>query len=460
MIDEFSLNFGKVGIWGWPWHGVISKADDFSPSEIQLPNATTRLHDMPEAPWYTYRLKVPGVAAIARTPEQVAADLALGMEWRNEAVLCGRYFQVYGRDLGGWIYCAADGSRWTINWPDEAVSRMGLIGKPADARTLTVNMPVDNGQSTPVVDFGSGAVLVIIDPMPLDITPDGRKAIFMQYCNDPAYSPGERKIPLGFLLAEVVGDIGTAFELNVTVLHNRSATLGTTDYVDAMTVTVDGGGTPNSATGYETRDITGRIWAVWFDASGSPQACTIDKHGEFAQEYPLGGATAYQRLMLRWRLRVDGALKAEVELESVFDSPQTGTFPGVGTLNGETIYDETIPGYLSALPKSGAFDLLHQVMPRNYLESVNAGDQFDVLPFSNNLIGLYVLLTGTGSPDPEHRYLGAATPAGSVTINDTVEAPSVSSPQREALYGPASYGAFNPVTYECVAPSAAPIGWT
>ncbi|MBU1282700.1 MAG: hypothetical protein KJ989_12935 [Gammaproteobacteria bacterium] len=460
MIDEFSLNFGKVGIWGWPWHGLISKEDDFSPSEIQLPNGTTRLHDMPEAPWYTYRLKVPGVAAIDRTPEQVAADLALGMEWRNEAILCGRFFQVYGRDLGGWIYCAADGSRWTINWQAETASRMGLIGKPADVRSLTVNMAVDNGQSTPVVDLGSGAVLVIIDPMPMDITPDGRKAILMQYCNDPAYSPGERKIPLGFLLAEVVGDIGTAFELNVTVLHDRTETLGTTDYEDAMTITLDGGGNPNSATGYETRDIEGRIWAAWFDAGGGTQTCTIDQHEELAQECPLSAATGYHRQLVRRRLRVNGVQKAEAELESEFDSMQTGTVDGTGTLNGETIYDETIPGYLYALPKSGAYSLLHQVMPRNYMPGVNVGDRCEVLPFSNNLLAFYISLTGTGSTDPEHRYLGAATPMGSVTINATEEAEIVSSPQREALYGPASYGAFNPVTYEFAAPSAAPIGWT
>lgn len=67
MIDEFSLNFGKVNIWGWPWHGLISKADEFSPSQLQLPNGTQRDHELPERPWYTYRVKVPGVAVRADT---------------------------------------------------------------------------------------------------------------------------------------------------------------------------------------------------------------------------------------------------------------------------------------------------------------------------------------------------------------------------------------------------------
>ncbi len=460
MIDEFSLNFGKVNIWGWPWHGLISKADEFSPSQLQLPNGTQRDHELPERPWYTYRVKVPGVAAISRTPEQVAADLALGMQWRNEAILCGSGYQVYGKDLGGWIYCAPDGSRWVINRSAATARRLGLIGKPADVRSISISMPADTGQSTPVVNLGSGPVFVVVDPMPVDITPDGRKAILMQYCSDPAYSPGERRIPLGFLLAEVSGGVATAFTLTVTVLHNRVATLGTTDYEDAMTVTNDAFGNPIAATGYEVREIFGRIWAVWFDAAGEPQTCTVDKYSEFAQEYPLGGATAYQRNLLRWRLKVDGVTAAEAELESIFDSPQTGNYDATGTLNAETIYSAVVPGYLTALPKAGPYDLLYQVMPRNYLESVNAGDQLDILPFGNNLIAFYVRLSQTASALPEHRYLGAATPQGAVALSATEYAAIVTSPDRNALYGPAPYGALNPVTYEFVAPSAAPIGWT
>ncbi|WAC45571.1 hypothetical protein OU997_05210 [Pseudomonas sp. SL4(2022)] len=460
MIDEFSLNFGQVHIWGWPWHGLISRASSFSPSTLQLPNGIQRDHDMPEQPWYTYRLKVPGVAEVTRTAEQVAADLALGMQWRNEAILCGSGYQMYGKDLGGWIYCAPDGSRWIINRQARTATRMGAIGKPADVRALTVNMPADNGQATPVVSFGSGPVFVVIDEMPSDISPDGRRAILMQYCNDPAYSPGERRIPLGFLLAEVSGGLTTPFALNVTVLHNRAATLGLSAYEDAMTVTNDAFGTPTSATGYEVHEYTGRIWAAWFDTEGGSQTCTLDRRYRFQQESPLSGASGYQHFTHRWRLKVGGAIRVEAELQSEFQSAQTGSFSGVGTLNGETIYNQTIGGYLKAEPKAGPGDVLNQVMSRNYTLSVNAGDRIDLLPFGNNLLAFYVRLTGTGSPQPQHRYIGGATPVGVVAFNTTVLGPVESSPQRNALYGPASYGALNPVTREYVAPSATPIGWT
>lgn len=460
MIDDFSLQFGKVQIWGWPWHGLISRVDEFSPSLLQLPNSTTRPHDMPEQPWYTYRIKVPGVAAISRTPEQVAADLALGMEWRNEAILSGRFYQVYSKDLGGWIYCAADGSRWIINRAAATARRLGEIGKPEDVRSITINMPMDNGQSSPTIEIAGSVPVLKLAEMPTDITPDGRDAILMYYFDDPDYDIGERPVPVGFLLASLTGGIAEAFVLDVSVLHTRTETLGTTSYTDAMTVTEDGFGNPNSATGQEDRGFTGRIWSAWFDDAGDPQACTVDKQTEFEQEYPITGTSGYNRLRILWQLKVAGVQVAEVDLESVFTSDQTGTIDAGGTLNGVSIYSAAIPGFMAALPKAGPYDLLYQVMPRNLLESVNAGDQFDVLPFSNNLIAFYVRLSATGSANPEHHYIGSATPAGAVALSEIENAAAVSAPQRNALFGPLPYGAFNPVTHEIAAPVALPVSWT
>ncbi len=458
MISVLGVLTDKVSVCGWPWHGRIDKPDEFSPAVVHLPNGTTRPHELPEMAGYTYRVKVPGVAPITRSPDQVVADMAAGMAWRNEAILCGRYFQLYGKDLQGWVYCAADGSRWIINLAAETATLLGAAGKPSMVKSIAISWPADDGQSTPAIAIPD--LVVKRAEMPVDIRADGGQAILMLYFSDPAYDIDARKIPLGFLRLDLTGSVADPFAAAVTVLRTRAQTLGSMTYVDDMTVTTDHFGNPNSGTGTETRDITDRIWAMWFDASGAVQECAVDKHSEDQQEIPLGSTAAYQRARISWTLKLAGTPVVVVDLQSEANNVSPTEYSTIGTLNSDQIFNQTNLGNLAPYAKGGPFTPDAQVMTRNNMGSVNAGDFFDIHAYSNNLIGFYVRLVGTGSTHPEHHYFGAASPGGAVTVSHVESAELVSGPPQNKLYGPKPYGAYNPVTSEVIAPVAAPLGWT
>jgi hypothetical protein len=476
MINLLGAVVDKVNVWGWPWHGTVD-ADG-----LHLPNGQVRAHALPARPWNTYRLFVPGTPAVVRTPEQLAADASAGRDWRNEAILCGGTFQLYSKDLSGWIYCAADGSRWIVRRDLGEVRRFGVFGAPADTRTLTINNPSDDGQSTPVVDLGSGPVTALQWADPIDISADGSKAIFMLYTNNPGYAPGSRFIPLGFLLAQIQGSLTEAFVMDVTVLRTRAQTLGTLGYDDSMVIAPASmsfnGNTVNyeTATGTVTRTLTGRIWAMWFDAASLPVECTVEVTNAFQQEFPAYTVTGTspnqfaERFCLQvdqytYRLKLGAAVHAEATLARTVSgnmtSGTTDVADVVSSLNGVTYRTSQIVEVNSdpmqidpkPLPWEEASD--DQVLPR--FESIVSGSAMDLLPYGNNLIGIYARLDMDG-PD-RHRYLNAASPGGQVLIDETVDLTQGSVPVRNQLYGPLPYGAWNPVTFESAAPVAQPVGW-
>ncbi|QEY62553.1 hypothetical protein FXN65_10875 [Metapseudomonas lalkuanensis] len=479
MINIGGVLTDKVNIWGWPWHGRID-ADG-----LHLPNGSTKTHPLPERPWNTYRLRVPGTPVVTRTPEQLADDAAAGRQWWSEAILCGRFFQLYGKDMGGWIYCAPDGSRWLIRRDLAKAIRFGEIGQPSDDRTLTISNPTDNGQSTPAVDLGDGPVTALQWEEPVDITPDGRKAIFMLYTSDPGYPPRERPIPLGFLLAEVTGGLGTAFTMNITVLRTRAQTLGTLGYTNTMVIEPrsmsfnDGTLNYEIATGETIRTLTGRIWAMWFDDTGTPQELCLDIHERVAQEFPeysppTGSSpnqyterTCSKTTDYRYTLRL-GATECVTALltyneagtmSSDDDDTMTVTLSLDGTPYHTTVITEinTDPMTISPVPPAWAEGGVEQAVVR--AESVSGGSAMDLLPYGNNLVGLYLRLDMAG-PD-RHRYLAAASPQGAVAINTTVDLTQSGPLQpRFELYGPRPYGAWNPSTHDHAAPEAAPVGWS
>ncbi|WP_330114927.1 hypothetical protein SA496_01270 [Pseudomonas sp. JS3066] len=481
MINIGGVLTDKVNLWGWPWHGRIDAAG------LHLPNGQTKTHPLPERPWNTYRLRVPGTPVVTRTPEQLAADVAAGRQWWSEAILCGRFFQLYGKEMGGWIYCAPDGSRWLIRRDLAKAIRFGEIGQPSDQRTLTINNPSDTGQATPVVDLGNGPVTALQWEDPIDISADGRKAIFMLYTSDPGYPARERPIPLGFLLAEVTGGLGTPFVLNVSVLRTRAQTLGALGYVNDMVIEPrsmmfnDNTLNYEIATGETVRTLTGRIWAMWFDGADEPQEMCLDIHERSAQEFPeyspptgdppnqyternCSKATDY-----RFTLRLGAATCATAKLSyaeagavtselpntmtitlSLDDAPYRTTVIIADDIGEATMIISPIP---PAWPEGGEE---HAVVRA---QSVSGGSAMDLLPYGNNLVGLYLRLNMDG-PD-RHRYLAAASPQGSVAIDTTVDL-TQSGPlaPRFELYGPRPFGAWNPSTHDHAAPEAAPVGWS
>lgn len=458
MIEKLS----KIGIWGWPWHGLVSQADEFTEPVVTLPNATTRPHPLPANPGNSYRIKMPGIAAVSRSSDQLAADAAAGMEWRNEQLLCGSTFQLYGKDLGGWVYFAGDGSRWIINLLDESAKLLGEFNVASRVEVITINLPSDDGQGTPAVEFGGSPAYVRRWPTPCDISPDGSSAILMLYATDPDWAVGARPIPLGFLLAEVSGSKADAFVIDVTVLRTRAETLGTTSYENEQVITYDPvEGWAVTVTGTTTRGINDRIWAMWFNESELPIECAIDLLEEYQQE-GTAGVSVYARGRKKHTIKVNDIDVESADIQSETTTTAT-TYSATGTLNGETIFSDSASGGSYDPPIAdilGPFDdISYQVMRRSDMGSVGVGDVPDVMVFSNNLIGLYVRLLFTGSTDPEHRYIGAATPSGAVTLNGSEEAAVAVGIDRAALYGPTTFSAYNPTTEAVADLSALPVGW-
>lgn len=464
MIAEALEGFGKVEVCGWPWHGLIKRAGSFDPYRLYLPNGTTRAHPLPERPWCTYRVKVPGVAPVVRDPAQIAADLAAGRGWRDDAVVSGSRFQLYDRELGGWVYCAPDQSRWLIsvnlNEKTATATRFGMVGLPSDVRTATVTWPADEGQATPAL----GGLIYKIDRAPVDLLPDGSKAVFMFYTDDPAGQPDVRLVPLGFLMCQVSGSLTAGFALTFTVLRTRQQTLGVASYEDDTVIVRNAFGQIISASGTATRLLEGRVWAMWFTPEGMIEPCTIDVTAEFEQQCPEDLSSYYSRNRVLREVKF-GTYTTAVDFESVFDGvtaadPDYWAQTATGSLNGEQFFSsetlvEKVPaGVEPPVPLTDA----QRMLQRGTLSQVFTADFHDHHLIGNNAIGFYIVITPPGDT-PVHRYLGAMTPAGVVALDSSITATPVSGGTHYALYGPAPFGAFNPSTGVLASPEEFPVGW-
>lgn len=104
----------------------------------------------------THLLRVPGVAQIALTSDQLEAEAALGHAWQNYTLLSGLGLCVHGKIVGAPIYIDAAAAPWLVNGaktlgnvtygaPFSAtltISPYGRIGEePAPGRVVTVSLP-------------------------------------------------------------------------------------------------------------------------------------------------------------------------------------------------------------------------------------------------------------------------------------------------------------------------------
>ena len=154
-MDEHALGFGQHEILGCPYHGLVVG------SRLTLPNGENR-----DGQWNTfqvrgaYRIAVPGVPSITRTPDQAAVDSANGYLWRTDSVVWlfgnGPNQLMYGRTLISTlgIYAAGMGNCWGVVMPfmasaNEAFSELtapatmaafGRIGNAPDERPVTVEL--------------------------------------------------------------------------------------------------------------------------------------------------------------------------------------------------------------------------------------------------------------------------------------------------------------------------------
>lgn len=313
-----------VPLWGWPWHGALD-----SLGVLHLPNGQTMWvsdYSYPER-YFNYRVKVPGTPDIQRTEAELLEDYAAGREWRNEAIMSGT--SLHGQRRGGWIYSAPDGSRWIVRIPSETIYEISklveairfgdLYGSPV-TQGLQIDWPSDdelhygaklnltsNPNANPTTE-------VKRERWPVDITPDGSKAIFMMY-SGPDDQPEQRRgnTPLGFQLVELSGG-RDGITITASTLRTLEQTLGSWRIYDNIIVekwtnrrryghvgangldtnrkfpdppgTVyypDVEGEWNKGAGYElvngqaTRYIEKRILALWFNRAGEVIECTLDE---------------------------------------------------------------------------------------------------------------------------------------------------------------------------------------
>lgn len=215
MMDEHAISFGKSEIYGCPWHGLVRT------NRLTLPNGQHIDGTFSAASARgSVRLAVPGVPAVSRTPEQLAADTAAGYQWRNDASIllvsssspvmwlygAGRTIAAQG------IYAAGPGNCWSVLLPNSmglnagrtqlvqpatvsAIGRLKLGGVPdEDVRSVTVTL---GGYE----EFNPYSGLLM-----LDARPDGSAAILggLTYSDEQEL----RVIPFpaaGFALMSVSG---------------------------------------------------------------------------------------------------------------------------------------------------------------------------------------------------------------------------------------------------------------
>lgn len=479
--------------WGWPWHGRLDSAGLHLPNGMSI-NTVYMPGDMP---WLTYRHQVPGIAEVERSEDELAADQAAGREWRNQSILCGRYFNLYNRDLGGWIYSAPDGSNWIISLEGESATLFGVLGGKQVIRSMPVTWPADLGQATPVI---AGAV-VKRDNAPVDISPDGSRAVLMLYMEDPdgTIAPGVRPIPLGFLLVTVTGDHQTGFAAVASVLRTRGQTLGTYTGLDAYSgelresrwtigppyphdpespVVVDRPaesdppGTVYAGTdvngqlaryavreGTRTDAVQNKILAVWFNAAGELVECTLDFQILYTWNYPAAAfnvgpsptsisRTTSNTTTYTLALKVGGELATtmeEVVVHTEHWENQAGTVEQTETLNGEDVTGQFNPiaGTWAPVP----FDFSNWTRQQQCLIRSRLRP-FDWVRYSNNLFGLYVRV----KPDELYiqHYRGPAAP---VAGGEAYQVRRADLDEPESIFGPLRYGSLNPITGEHTAPS-------
>lgn len=267
--------------WGYPWHGLATSGSlDTSTHTIIQPTGGD-----------TYVQRFPGVPALSLPPAQIAADALVGMQWLDYLILSGKNQQIYGAiNLGplGWIYGSTDGTRWWIKVTSGttvsgnsatftfSVVRFGEFNSTPETYTRSVTVS-DLGQSTPTLTFesaiepGSSGYSCSATDFQLDlddIKPDGSEAVIALRSNCPAglisWTPswwaGER-VPLGFLRVSVTDGMAGP-TVSVSVLHDRTTTLGTFD------------DSPLGASWH----VTDRIIGVWYDADGVPVPVKFDHH--------------------------------------------------------------------------------------------------------------------------------------------------------------------------------------
>jgi len=127
MIERLA----RIGAWGCPWHGKILN------DTLTLPNGQVR-SGYGVTTGRSWRLSVPGVTPVVRSPAEAADDALRGWQWRSDVIVSplGGRVLLHGQGLASdceWLYAVAPGQVWKVQVPAFEISG----GELAQPLTLT-----------------------------------------------------------------------------------------------------------------------------------------------------------------------------------------------------------------------------------------------------------------------------------------------------------------------------------
>jgi hypothetical protein len=283
VMDEHAQGFGQHRIMGCPYHGLVRG------NRLTLPTGT-HIDDT----WFastvrgSYRLAVPGVPAISRTPDEVAYDTAAGYQWRTDAVVNmqgdGPSLYVYGR--GGVnaqaIYAVAPGQLWSVRLPFDMSANAGKTALLEPALVTRYGRlsfaPADDDVPVTVTlagfDIGNPLSFPVGTPRLWDSLPDGSQVIIGETRfggSNGLYQPDDGN---GFNLLKVNGAGTTESPITVELEELSPFLAGTPVYTDDLD-TFSGRWTIDFTTVDEFRPVGGEACEWLFRTIDNPQAILL-----------------------------------------------------------------------------------------------------------------------------------------------------------------------------------------
>lgn len=129
----------EVERFGTPFHGISQGG------VLTLPDATTKAAPYP-GNGDVFALRVPGFVPSPMTPAKIAADLAIGRQWYDYALISGIPRLCYGTALnasgmGTWIWAVSPAEKWLVELKTVFVNAPHTV-VAATTEVLTINMTV------------------------------------------------------------------------------------------------------------------------------------------------------------------------------------------------------------------------------------------------------------------------------------------------------------------------------
>jgi hypothetical protein len=345
-MDGSFIELGHFRLLGCPYHGLVRG------NRLTLPNGS-HIDGQFSAVGSrgSVRFAVPGVAAIARAPEEAAYDVANGYQWRPDAAI-----QLNGDEIEGLLYglrpthgeslyAAGVGNCWSVALP---YARYGTAGNTVLTEPATVTAfgrigysPTAIEHTVPVALEGYGGLDTTYPSLPrqpIDALPDGSRVVLADVRNNERFELRMTDETAGFALLKVSGDGAAPFGVTLELLSEIGAANATvvTDtlvrhdkylrwqfdetvtkvdegrdcesdrrvYGPARLVAVPPYGSPSSHwIGEREARLDGYVIGYWFLADGTLQPVTIDYRYRLESDYTwhgIGNGAPNRSVLMRY----------------------------------------------------------------------------------------------------------------------------------------------------------------